>query len=388
MTAPGRSTEEDRIAHPRMAVGIGVGAQPPLARVRMAVALGRILRMDSLWAVDHFLGFVPASIWDRDLSWAARPGTSPDEFFDYQVLLGHLARRVGSKTLGVGVTEPIRRHPVLLAQMAMTLSHLTRRPPILGIGAGERENIEPYGIDFSQPVGVLEEALAVIRLCLTSRGPFDFAGVHFRLERAVMDLQPAPDMTPRIWVAAHGPRMLRLAGAYGDGWFPTFPMSPATYAEKLAAVHRSAVSAGREPGPIVPSLLTFIVLGRTNAIARKMLDSRVMRFAALLAGDEVWQQQGHTHPLGAGFRGMVDFVPQRYGREEMDELIAAVPVDAMAEDVVWGDPDRVVDRLRALGEAGLRHVVLAPLSALVSRRAAVDTIWGLRRVVSRLRSGR
>ena len=72
--------------------------------------------------------------------------------------------------LGVGVTEPIRRHPVLIAQAMMTLSHLTKRAPILGIGAGERMNIDPYGLDFSEPVTRLEEALQIIRLCLSAPG--------------------------------------------------------------------------------------------------------------------------------------------------------------------------------------------------------------------------
>ena len=61
--------------------------------------------------------------------------------------------------LGVGVTEPIRRHPLLIAQAMMTLSHLTRRAPILGIGAGERMNLDPYGFDPSEPVTRLDEAL-------------------------------------------------------------------------------------------------------------------------------------------------------------------------------------------------------------------------------------
>jgi hypothetical protein len=52
----------------------------------------------------------------------------------------------------------------------LTLSHMAKRPPILGIGSGERQNIEPYGLDFSHPVGRLEEALRIMRLCFYSQG--------------------------------------------------------------------------------------------------------------------------------------------------------------------------------------------------------------------------
>ncbi len=372
---------------PKIAVGIGVGTQPPLGRVRAMTAVARALRLDSVWTVDHFIGFLPQSLWTKDFTWVAQPGTSPDEYYDYQVLLGYLSRRVGKVRLGVGVTEPIRRHPALIAQTFLTLSHMTRTRPILGLGAGERENIEPYGLDFSRPVSVFEEAVQVVRLCLDSRGPVDFEGEHFRLDGALMDLQPARGREPEIWVAAHGPRMLRLTGRYGDGWYPTLPMTPEEYAAKLAVIQDSATGAGRDPSAIVPAMQTFFVGAGTDAEARELLATKPVRFGALLASDEVWRRFGLTHPLGAGFRGMVDFVPTRYGRDEMEELIAQVPVDILEEGVIWGGPERIVAAVRALGEAGLRHVVLAPLSALVSKRNAAGTMRVLASVSRRLRAG-
>jgi len=351
--------------------------------------LGRAMRADSLWTVDHFVGLFPRSVWDRDFTWVARDGDTPDASFDWQVLLGHLARRVGRRArLAVGVTEPIRSHPVLIAQAAMSLAHLTRRAPIMGIGAGERENIEPYGLDFTKPVGVLDEALRIIRLCFDSDGPFDFEGEHFHLQDAVLDLRPPPGRVPEIWVAAHGERMLRLAGTYGDGWYPTFPMSPEVYAEKLAVVREAAGAAGRDPASITPALQSFVVIGRTEAEARRLFDSKAIRFASLLMSDAVWKRQGLTHPLGEGFRGMVDIVPQRMSREQVEEAIAGIPGDQLAGETIWGTPSMVADKLQALGEAGLRHVVLVPLSAMVSRRAAIDTIRGMFTVSRRLRSGR
>jgi phthiodiolone/phenolphthiodiolone dimycocerosates ketoreductase len=375
------------VATPRLEIGVGLGTQPPIGRVRGLAWLGRLLRADSLWAVDHFLGLFPTSIWDRDFTWVAGPGTTPHAFFDYQTLLGYMARRVGSARLAVGVTEPIRRHPVLIAQAAMTLAHLTRRAPILGLGAGERENIEPYGLDFRRPVDVFEEAIQVIKLCLESRGAVSFQGDHFQLRDAVLDLSPPPDRIPSIWVAAHGDRMLRLTGRYGDGWYPTFPMSPSVYAEKLAVVRRAADAAGRDPSSIVPALQAFIVVGRSEAAARELLGSRPVRYSSLLVSDEVWQRHGLTHPLGEGFRGMIDLVPPRLSRAELEEAMRSVPVDLLAEEAVWGTPDQVVTKVRALAQAGLRHIVLVPLSAMVSRRDAAFTIRALFGISRRLRSG-
>jgi phthiodiolone/phenolphthiodiolone dimycocerosates ketoreductase len=42
---------------------------------------------------------------------------------------------------------------------------------------------------------------------------------------------------------------------------------------------------------------------------------------------------------------------------------------------LWGTPEQVALKLRDFGDAGLRHVVLAPVSGLVSKKAA---LYGLR----------
>ena len=336
--------------------------------------------------IDHFQNVFPSVIWDTDLTWLAAQHPTPHEFFDYQVLFGYLASRVGRMRLGVGVTEPIRRHPILLAQAIMTLSHLTKRAPILGIGAGERMNIDPYGLDSSEPVTRLEEALQIIRMCLSAQGPITFSGKHYRLDRATMDLKPASGRMPEIWVAGHGPRMLRLTGRYGDGWYPTTVVSPQEYAAKLATVRTAAAEAGRNAASITPALHRFMVVAASEREARAMLETKVIRFLGLMAPADLWRQCGAVHPFGEHFNALVDFVPDHYDRQTMDKAIAAVPVDMIAESpLLWGTPEQVVAKLRAFGDAGLRHVVLAPVSGLVSKRAALYGLWATGRIARSLR---
>ena len=200
-------------------MGLQLWTQPPLSLTRASLLAARAMRLDSVMVIDHFQNVFPSTIWDTDLTWVAAERPTPHEFFDYQVLLGSLASRAGRLRLGVGVTESVRRHPVPIAQAMMTLSHLTKRAPILGIGAGERMNIDPYGLDFTERVSRLEEALQVIRLCLSAHEPITFLGKHYRLDRATMDLRAPEGRVPQIWVAGHGPRMLGLTGRYGDGWY-------------------------------------------------------------------------------------------------------------------------------------------------------------------------
>lgn len=192
------------MAHPGIATGLVLPTYPPMGDVRTAVSTARLSRLDSVFLYDHFQSLFPASVWKSVRQSARTP--SPHALYEYQTLLGSLATRAGRMQLGVAVTEPVRRHPVLIAQAAMTLAHLTKRPPVLGLGPGERENTVPYGLDDTHGVDRLAEALQIIRRCFSSTGPIDFKGKHFRLDGGIMDLAPPPGRTPQIWIAAHGPR--------------------------------------------------------------------------------------------------------------------------------------------------------------------------------------
>jgi phthiodiolone/phenolphthiodiolone dimycocerosates ketoreductase len=371
---------------PRIATGLELTAMPPVALNRALVYFARFSHLDSVWVLDHFQGLIPRAIWDRQFSWSAGQQKSPHELFEFQTLLGYLASSAGRLRLGVGVTEAIRRHPVLIAQAMLTLSHLTRRPPILGIGAGERENLEPYGLDFTAPVSRLEEALKILHLCFREEGPLDFHGRFFQLERAVMDLRPPAGRTPEIWIGSLGPRMLKLTGQYGDSWYPSTITSPEEYAARLKIIHDAAREAGRDPETITPAAFLLIAVAPTEQEVRQMLDTKPARLLALGTASEHWQKAGARHPFGENFRGAVDWIPEHYDRQVLEEAMAAVPPELLGAGVLWGTPQQVISKLLAFGEAGARHLVLFPASALLSRRAALYGLLTIRKIAHALRS--
>ena len=123
-----------------------------------------------------------------------------------------------------------RRNPAVTAQAAATLRLLTRGRAILGIGTGEREGNEPYGVDWTRPVARFEEAIATIRALWDSGGQLvDRDSPFFPLHNAVFDLPPYRGKWPEIWIASHGPRMLRATGRYANAWFPAWPHSTKDY---------------------------------------------------------------------------------------------------------------------------------------------------------------
>ena len=226
-------------------------------------------RVDSFWVSDHINGLFPRSLWQPKYCGAAKLIPTIDAWLEPWTMLGHLAarNRVGRLRLGVGVTDTGRRNPAVTAQAAATLHLLTRGRAILGIGPGEREGNEPYGVDWSKPVARFEEALATIRALWDSNGKLvKRDSPYFPLRDALFDLPPYRGKWPEIWIGAHGPRMLRAAGRYGDAWFPGFPQRPQDYAQRLEVVRAAASDAGRDPMSITPALQTH---GRHRSQSRR-----------------------------------------------------------------------------------------------------------------------
>ncbi|PFG38771.1 phthiodiolone/phenolphthiodiolone dimycocerosates ketoreductase [Georgenia soli] len=374
----------------RVKVGLQLGTQPPLGAVRAYLLAARAMRLDSVMVIDHLQNVFPSALWDADLTWLARRKPTPHDHLDFQAVMGWAATRVGRMQLGVGVTDPIRRHPVVIAQALLTVAHMTRRPPVLGIGVGERLNITPYGLDYAGRTSRLEEALQIIRLCLDADapGPVDFDGRYFRLDGARVDLRAPAGRTPLMWVAAHGPRSLELAGRYGDGWYPTTITSPGQYATDLAVVRDAAARAGRNPSSVTPALHRFTVIGRTEAEARAMLATRALRSLALVMSAAEWRAAGARHPFGDDFTGLGQFLPEQADRATLERAVDLVPPELLLHGpLLWGTVEQAADRLREYRAAGLEHVILSPVSGLVSPRAALRGLSATGAIARELRRG-
>ena len=112
---------------------------------------------------------------------------------------------------------------------------------------------------------------------------------------------------------------------------------------------------------------------------RALLNSRFLRYFALLIPADRWREVGAEHPFGAQCGGFVDIVPERYDRATLEDVIVAVPPEVI-RSVLVGTPEQVTARLREFGDAGLRHVVLAPLSAFITVRDFAYAGWAIRTI--------
>ncbi len=362
--------------------------RPPIEAALAAAARREEQGFDAIWWADHFLHWFPSAIWDPELVPQAAAGqASPHLWFDPVPVVAAAAGVTRDIRLGIGVTDLVRRHPASLAQTALTLDHVTGGRFVLGVGTGEALNLTPYGMTNERPLSRLDEGLEVMRLLMDGTGPVDFAGDHFRLEGAEMGLGPVGDRPPPIWVAAHRPRGLALAGRRADGWLP-LTTDPDEYARMLAAVRAASERAGRDAGAVTPGLYARIVVAPTREEAEAAIDgSLLMRFIALTRSAEAFAARGAEHPLGSGEFGLTSFLPTRYGREEALRLAEAVPAAVVRDTVIHGTPDDISAAIAVFVSEGARHIQLTNMTPLAAPGMAAASEALLADAVSAIRAG-
>jgi phthiodiolone/phenolphthiodiolone dimycocerosates ketoreductase len=338
----------------------------PVPLIRASYIAAFACGVDSFWVPDHLNSIFPRSLCTPKHLGAARLAPSPDAYLDPWTMLGHMAahNRLGRLRLGVGVTDTGRRNPAVTAQAAATLHLLTRGRAILGIGTGEREGNEPYGVDWSKPVARFEEGLATIRALWNSRGePVSRDSPCFPLRDAVFALPPYKGRWPEIWIAAHGPRMLRATGRYADAWFPAFLFRPQEYARGLDTVRAAASDAGRDPMVVTPAVFLGVFTGRTSDDVEEALNDDAAKMYAITANAEVWWRHGAQHPLGPDFTGLQDFQPQTLDEQTALSYTAQVPPSLVREIYLTGTPDDVIDQAAVWRDHGVRYAVVVNTSA-------------------------
>jgi alkanesulfonate monooxygenase SsuD/methylene tetrahydromethanopterin reductase-like flavin-dependent oxidoreductase (luciferase family) len=220
-------------------------ASKPWSQIRDEFALADEVGFDHAWLVDHLLDTDGPPEWPCLEAWT---------------LLAALAATTSRIRIGVLVSSNTFRHPALLAKEAVTVDHVSGGRLILGIGTGWHDDEHRrYGFDL--PGGVervdrLEEAVELL-VRLQQEPRLTFQGRFYRTDDAVFE--PRPVQQPRIplLVAAHRPRMIRLAARWADQW-DTFPELPGTatdgvttsVGERIAMLDAACAAIGRDPATV------------------------------------------------------------------------------------------------------------------------------------------
>ena len=138
--------------------------------------------------------------------------TLPQVFgYDAMGVLAVVGREVPRLRLMTGVVPTYGRHPLTMAQQALTVQAASKNRFSLGIGLSHEFVIEHmFGLSFEKPVRHMREYLAAL-MPLLHDGKVSFHGETFNVEAGV----DSPNrVAPPVYVAALGEQMLTLAGTF------------------------------------------------------------------------------------------------------------------------------------------------------------------------------
>ena len=208
--------------------------------------------------------------------------------FDAAMALALGGARTKRVELGTFVVPTFTRHPVVMAQQALTAQAATGGRFVLGIGLSHRVSMEgQFGYDFSRPIRHMREYLTCLTALFGGQN-VDFTGEEFRIRN--FTLTPPPGVTPPpILVAALGPQMLRLAGHLSAGT-AIWVGGPRYVAEAAKAIGAAARDAGR-PAPRVLASVPVCVTDHAKTV-REAAAGYFVRYGQLPSYRAILDKEG------------------------------------------------------------------------------------------------
>ncbi len=199
--------------------------------------------------VKFGINFMPSSSPSKVVGWARMVeglgyeilGISDSQSIcrDVHTTLALCAVNTERIRLGPRVITPVTRHPAVAACAAGTLEELAPGRTLVGIGSGDSA---AYNIGLKAvPLAELREYAVTIKDLLAT----GTATYHGKTARLTWTRAKIP-----IYLAASGPKTLRLAGQIADGVVIRTGLSPAIVRDSIKEIRTGAMEAGRDPEAI------------------------------------------------------------------------------------------------------------------------------------------
>jgi 5,10-methylenetetrahydromethanopterin reductase len=275
---------------------------------------------------------------------------------DTYVFLAAAARATERITLGTLLANPVNRHPSVTASSIATIDELAPGRVLLGWGVGDTA-VRLAGLRPAR-VKELEAATRLMRALL------DGEAVEVGAERPARlpHHRPVP-----IWIAAGGPRTLRMAGGIADGVFIRVGTHRTNIAGSIEAIRAGAAEAGRDPAHVRLGAIFHTVLVDDAARALTMAKSMAAgyyEYSPMLfdrpglkwtgPDPETLKRERHVWP---DFHHATDL-------ETSGRVVDFLPVEAADAFALRGGPAQVVEQLVAVlraAPAPFDYVVLHPI---------------------------
>lgn len=277
-------------------------------RVRDAARHAEEVGADSVWVIDHVLGFPT----DRGIL----------EAWTVMSALASVTERV---EIGAQVLCQSFRSPALLAKMSATLDGISGGRLRLLLGAGWYQNeYEAFGWDFPPPgvrVEQLQDTIRILRGLLDSDDPFTYEGRHHRVREAVN--VPGPRRRPfPIEVGGAGDRILATIAREADGWnCPGAALG--ILDDRLAALERECERRGRSMSDLRLTCQIVCAVGDDEAMADPRLAMFSPQLGLIGSAQQAADRAGEL--LEKGIEGFhVIIPPGSRGRACVERLVTDV----------------------------------------------------------------
>jgi probable F420-dependent oxidoreductase len=170
--------------------------------------------------------------------------------------------------LGTAIAVAFPRSPMVHAMTAWDLQKASRGRFVLGLGTQiRRHNERRYSVPFDPPGPRLRDMLLAIRHiwdAFDGKHPLDYRGEYYTHDYIQPFFNPGPTGygQPKLFIAAVGPYMCRLAGEVCDG-IHIHPFHTVRYIEEVVKpnVRQGLAKAGRDESDFEYATTSFILGG-------------------------------------------------------------------------------------------------------------------------------
>jgi phthiodiolone/phenolphthiodiolone dimycocerosates ketoreductase len=297
---------------------------------------------DSIWAMDHTN--VPQ--WKNAV------------VNDAWLMLAAIGAVTNKVELGACVTDAIRRHPSTIALSTVTLDRITKGRGILGIGAGEAQNVIDFGIEFSKPVTKFKEQLEVIEKLFESDpdNKANYDGKYYKLIEACLQAKSIRKPRPPVYIAAGAPKTLELCATFGDGWIP-IGYTPELFKFHSNVIKENAKKIGRDISNFEFANDVDVYLTEDGEGAWEKMKNAVK---VSLYKPELLKV--HNLPQDSEFDFRKYFTEYAMNKpelmEQMKKASIKIPDEVARTAIGVGSPDDVIEMLERFIQAGTNHFII------------------------------
>lgn len=250
--------------------------------------------------------------------------------FDAICILALAGRETRRIELGTAVVPSYPRHPVAIAQQALSAGAACGGRFTLGIGLSHKVVIEDMlGLSYAKPAAHMREYIAVLAPLLNGERA-EFQGQQYRVAAQLQT--PGANKVPLL-IAAMGEQMLKLAGTHTAGTI-LWMTGPATIESHIAPRLRAAARAADRPEPRIVAGMPIVLTENPDG-AREWAAKHLAMYGRLPSYRAMLDREGAGGPedlVIAGGESELDAALNRLRDVGVTDFNASiVPMDAEAE---------------------------------------------------------